>query len=186
MAKRTLNGKGGLSLKSAVGALRMPDTDRLELGSLWVDLIIPNQGNQLFRARLLQIKEKGFDITDMDTFNQDEILDPDGKISLKILDLVHTCFVADWGGYGPDGKDCPMFDDDGDVVECSLENFTEVVRENEGGDALFFAVQGHIAGISQQKIQRAGEEKNSSGPSPTPPIKGQKRSTRSARKQATG
>lgn len=184
MARPRLNGKATKNtLKAAVGGLSLPPTERLELDTIWIDMIIPNQGNQLFRARILDLRERGYDLSDV-KFDADSMIDADGKISEKMIDLIHTCFVHDWGDWDENGKAQPLYDDDGEVSPCSLENFKTVVRDFEGGDSLFLAIQGHVIKTTMGKIAKAEEEKNSSGTSRAPRSKVTRRSTRKGQKQA--
>lgn len=184
MPQKSANGKARGSITSAVGGLKLPPTDFLDLDTIWIEMIIPNQANQLFRARMMELRDRGIDINTV-KFDMASSIDDDGKMSEKMITVIHTCFIKSWGDWDAKGNRQTLYDDDGDVSECTLENFTDVVRNYEGGDALFLAIQEEVIKKSAAKVVKAGLEKNSSRTSRERPTKGTRSSTQKGQKPAT-
>lgn len=179
-----LNGKGTATIASAIGGLAGPPTVRVDLGTVWVDMIVPSQSNQLFRSRLVQMRDQGTDLNNLMRFDPNEVMDSDGRISEKVIHLIHTCFISDWGGFDKDGEHCPLYDEEGKLYPCTLENFSDVVRDQPGGDVLFFAIQTEVVKRNAERTQMQVEEKNSSKTSRGRPTTATRSSTRKGPKPA--
>lgn len=170
-----------LKLSKTVGGLKTPPTRRAKFETIWIDLIHASPANQVFRKRVAQYKDiKSVEELITDRTND---RDADDKIRMDLIEIVFNCWVYAWGGWDENGEATDLFDDGGDPVECTLDNFAQVVREIDGGEDLFFA----LLKICQQKAwfmaQQSEEEKNFLRPSPQPSTEGTSRRTRKGRKR---
>lgn len=184
MPQTRANGKDRSSIAAAVGSLHVQKTELLELGTIWIELLIPNPSNQTFRARAVQMKDKLDALKDVSVDNLSAFVDEDGQFTDDVIALIHTIYIEDWGGYDDKGKRVPLYDADGDPVPCTLEEFSSVVRDMDGGSELFMAIQQHVAKLNAGKIQVASAEKNSSEVSPTPRASAPSRRTRKGPRRA--
>jgi len=183
MPRRT-NGKSYPSLKAAVSSLHVQDTELLELGSIWVELAAPNPANQSFRASIRKLKDQLAVLQNVDGTDISAVIDDEGNFSNDVIEVIHAMYIEDWGGYNDAGERCPLYDEDGEVAECTLENFKAVVCDMEGGGDLFMAIQKHIATMADSKAMAASAEKNSSNALPAPSASAASRPTRKGRKRA--
>lgn len=152
------------SLKRTVGGLHVPPTRRAKFETLWLDLLYPSPANPIFRAKTA--KYKGIDSVDQLIADRSNDRDENGKIRNDLIEIIFDCCVHEWGTWSEAGEATPLYDDDsGEVVDCTLENFTYVVRECEGGEELLFEIIGRFQQAAWFKIQQAAEEKNFLRPS---------------------
>lgn len=172
-------------LGSTVGGLVIPPTKRRKLETMWVDLIHMSPTNPLFRARAE--KYDGKNPFEAIMAARDNVRDDDDRIKVDLIETVFNVCVKDWGGWGEKGEAEPLKDGKtGKVVPCTLENFTVVVREVEGGENLFFDLLNTINNHAWFKIKQSEEEKNFLRPSPAPSTAATKRPTRRGRKAQRG
>lgn len=172
-----------LKLKNTVGGVAMPPTKRLKIGStIWIDIIHANPANQLFRARMAEYKG----VSSIDEVLGDRSKDRDDrdKIRSDLAELIFNCCIQDWGGWDKDGKACALFDDNGDPVECTQENFVEIVRDVEGGEQVFYEVHRVFKNQAWFKVKQSDQEKNFLSPSRQQSTKEAVQRTRKGRKRA--
>lgn len=182
MPRRT-NGAGKPLLEAAIGSLHIDTTERLDLGKVWVDLLIPNPANQTFRARARKMKDEMDALKDLTAANIAGVIDADGQFTDDVIRLIHEIYIEDWGGYDAKGEPCPLYDANGDEVPCTFDNFRSVVCDMDGGGAFFMAIQQHIAVMNLDKTNRAVLEKNSFTTLPAQRASAVSRPTRKGRKQ---
>ena len=149
---------GKLKLGNTVGGLKTSPTRRAKFDTMWLDLMNPSPSSQVFRERAK--KYKGATTPQDLISNMENERDKDDKIRKDLIELIYDLCVYDWGGWDEDGKACPLFDEDGNEVECNLENFTEVIREVEGGEDLMYALMQIFQNTAWFKIKQSEEEKN--------------------------
>lgn len=169
-----------MKLSKTVGGLFVPPTKRVKFNSLWVDLIHSSPANQTFRERTSRYK----DVENIEALltNRDNYREEDGSITEQLLNIVFDCWIHDWGGWDENGKACPLYDDEGEEVPCTIENFTEVVNEHEGGEHLFYEIMNIAQKDAWFRAAQSEEEKNFLRPSQRPSSKATNPPTRKGRK----
>jgi hypothetical protein len=182
---RKSNGATAPTIAAALASLVHADeTVRIDLPGMWVDVFVLTAESQTLRRRLIPIlRRREADEQDIGPFLQATLfgldaVDDTGKISELACHVCHAVFVAGWGGYDANGKECELTGDDGEAVECTAKNFTETVRGIQGGADLYSLIVKRASSAMAVKTAAAAEEKKASAASLEPPPSARSRSTR--------
>lgn len=175
------NGAAGLIIP-AIGQLKLAPTERIELGSVWIDVIKISPVNQLFRARLAK-EESVEDALSMMGEGMNDF-DEDGQLNEKTIRMFFKWFVHGWGSYDEDRNHVPLVDVKGDEVDCTEDNFVSVVRHSDGGAEMFFLLVSNTQALMTALAEKSASEKKASAPSGAQSKSGRAPSTRKGRKPA--